>query len=68
MKIISWNVAHRVCKQQRQLSALISRKPDVIGLQEVTNKTLPLWMEGLQKEGYIDTSVTSHFIRRIESF
>lgn len=55
MKIISWNVAHLVCKQKSQLSALISRKPDVIGLQEVTNKTLPLWVEGLQEEGYLHT-------------
>jgi len=55
MKIISWNVAYRVRKQQRQLSALISREPDVIGLQEVTSRTLPLWVEGLKKEGYIYT-------------
>jgi exonuclease III len=55
MKIISWNVAHRVRKQKLQLSALISRKPDVIGLQEVTNKTLPLLVEGLQEEGYLHT-------------
>ena len=52
MKIISWNVAYRVRKQQLQLDALISREPDVIGLQEVTSKTLPLWVEGLQKAGY----------------
>jgi exonuclease III len=55
MKIISWNVAHLVYKQKSQLSVLISRKPDVIGLQEVTNKTLPLWVEGLQEEGYLHT-------------
>jgi exonuclease III len=55
MKIISWNVAHRVRKQQLQMNSLLSRKPDVIGLQEVTNKTLPLWLEGLKKKGYIYT-------------
>jgi len=55
MKIISWNVAHRVHKQQRQLSALIPKKPDVIGLQEVISRILPLWVEGLQKEGYMHT-------------
>lgn len=55
MKIISWNVANRVRKQQRQMDALLSRKADVISLQEVTSKTLPLWVEGLQKEGYIYT-------------
>jgi len=40
MKIISWNVVGRVRKQQFQMDALLSRKPDVIGLQEVTNRTL----------------------------
>jgi len=53
MKIISWNVAGRVRKQQLQMDTLLSRKPDVIGLQEVTRKTLQLWLEGLKKEGYM---------------
>ena len=60
MKIISWNVAYRVRKQQLQLDALISRKPDIIGLQEVTSRTLPLWVEGLQQAGY--KHVISSFI------
>ena len=55
MKIISWNLANRVRKQQLQLDALISREPDVIGLQEVTSRTLPLWVEGLKKAGYTYT-------------
>lgn len=55
MKIISWNVANRVRKQQPQLNALVSRKPDVIGLQEITSRTLPLWVEGFQKAGYTHT-------------
>jgi len=55
MKIISWNVAGRVHKQKLQMDALLLRKPGVIGLQEVTSKTLPLWVEGLQKKGYIHT-------------
>jgi exonuclease III len=53
MKIISWNTARRVRKQKLQMDALLSRKPDVIGLQEVASRTLPLWVEGLQKEGYM---------------
>ena len=52
MKIISWNVANRFKKQSLQLDALISRKPDVVGLQEVTKETLPLWVDGLNKAGY----------------
>ena len=52
MKIISWNVAGRFHKQKSQLNSLISRRPDLIGLQEITIKTLPLWEERLRKVGY----------------
>ncbi|NLB33660.1 MAG: hypothetical protein GX818_07860 [Tissierellia bacterium] len=52
MKIISWNVANRIKKQSLQLAALISREPDIIGLQEIKNKTLPLWSKGLKHAGY----------------
>jgi len=52
MKIISWNVANRIKKQPLQLDALLSEEPDVIGLQEITNKTFPLWSKGLKKAGY----------------
>ena len=55
MKIISWNVANRIRKQSLQLDALVSKKPDIIGLQEVKRRALLLWMEGLKKEGYIHT-------------
>ena len=34
MKIISWNLANRVRKQQLQLDALVSREADLIGLQK----------------------------------
>ena len=50
MKIISWNTARRVRKQKLQMDALLSRKPDVIGLQEVTSTALSLWKEELQKK------------------
>lgn len=52
MKIISWNVANRIKKQSLQLEALISRKPDIIGLQEITNRTLPLWSKDFKQAGY----------------
>ena len=37
------------------MDALLSRKSDVIGLQEVTKRILPFWMEGLNKAGYKHT-------------
>jgi exonuclease III len=52
MKIISWNVANRSKRQSLQLDALLSRKPNVISLQEVTKETLPFWVDGLSKAGY----------------
>ncbi|TFH33571.1 MAG: endonuclease/exonuclease/phosphatase family protein [Anaerolineales bacterium] len=52
MKVLSWNVAYRVRKQKLQLDAVLSRNADVIGLQEVTAKTYPLWAEGLGEAGY----------------
>ncbi|MDO9087998.1 MAG: endonuclease/exonuclease/phosphatase family protein [Anaerolineaceae bacterium] len=55
MKILSWNVANRFKKQKYQLDAVITRSPDVIGLQEITFRTLPLWVEGFHKSGYPHT-------------
>ena len=52
MKIISWNVAGRVRKQRNQLEVLKDTGADIIGLQEITHKTLPLWIEGFRKSGY----------------
>jgi len=42
MKIISWNVTNRVNRQKLQLDDLLLREPEVIGLQEVTSRTLLL--------------------------
>lgn len=58
MKILSWNVAYRVRKQKDQLEGVISRTADVIGLQEVTTSTLPIWVEGFHKSGYPYTTST----------
>lgn len=52
MRVISWNVAYRVKKQLHQLEAILARDPDVIGLQEVTEKTSRMWKEGLNQAGY----------------
>jgi len=52
MNVISWNVAFRVRKQPLQLDALLERNADLIGLQEVTAKTHPLWTTGLEEAGY----------------
>ena len=52
MHLISWNVAYHVKKQPKQLQAVSDQTPDLICLQEVTEKTARLWKVGLQKAGY----------------
>ncbi len=43
MRILSWNVARRVSALSEQAAALAQREPDVLALQEVTDRTAPLW-------------------------
>ena len=43
VRLITWNVARRVEALAAQAAALGEREPDVIALQEVTARTLPLW-------------------------
>jgi exonuclease III len=43
VRLITWNVARRVEALAAQAAALGEREPDVIALQEITARTLPLW-------------------------
>ena len=43
MRILTWNVARRVSNLVEQATAIAGRDPDVVALQEVTARTLPLW-------------------------
>ncbi len=43
VRVITWNVARRVSRLVEQAAALAAREPDVVALQEVTARTLPLW-------------------------
>jgi exonuclease III len=43
VRLISWNVARRVTVLAEQAAAVGERAPDVLALQEVTARTLPLW-------------------------
>jgi exonuclease III len=43
VRLITWNVARRVEALAAQAAALGGREPDVVALQEVTARTLPLW-------------------------
>lgn len=43
MRILTWNVARRVSVLVEQATVIAERNPDVLALQEVTPRTLPLW-------------------------
>jgi exonuclease III len=51
MRLISWNVAGRVKDCDKQIEALISRKPDIVALQEVRKSTVSKLREGLSNIG-----------------
>jgi exonuclease III len=51
MRIVSWNVARLSSRLAEQAAALGLREADVIALQEVTRRTLPLWRAALATIG-----------------
>ena len=48
IRVISWNLARRSSRLAEQAAALAGRDPDVVALQEVTTRTLPLWRAALE--------------------
>ena len=51
MRLITWNVAGRVTRQPEQAEAIAAVGADVVALQEVTARTLPMWREALETMG-----------------
>jgi exonuclease III len=51
LRVITWNVARRSSRLAEQAAALLSREPDAVALQEITNTTLPLWRAVLERIG-----------------
>jgi exonuclease III len=58
MRILSWNVARRSSRLTEQAAALAGREPDVVALQEVTHRTLPLWRAALERIGITHVSAS----------
>jgi exonuclease III len=48
VRLVTWNVAGRVSRQPEQAAVLAAIKPDLVALQEVTARTLPLWRTELE--------------------
>jgi exodeoxyribonuclease III len=55
VRLITWNVAGRVRRQPEQADAIARSGADVVALQEVTPRTLPLWREALAAAGFAAT-------------
>jgi exonuclease III len=51
LRLITWNVARRASGMVEQATALATREPDVVALQEVTRRTLPLWHRAFELMG-----------------
>jgi exonuclease III len=52
VRLITWNVAGRVARQAEQSHVLAEMRADVVGLQEVTARTEPLWRAALAASGF----------------
>jgi exodeoxyribonuclease III len=51
VRVVTWNVNRRFTLLADQAAALAAREPDVVALQEVTARSLPLWREQLEAAG-----------------
>jgi exonuclease III len=51
VRLVTWNVAGRVTRQPEQAAAVAAVGADVVALQEVTARTLPLWRATLAEAG-----------------
>jgi exonuclease III len=52
VRLVTWNVAGRVGRQPEQAQAIAAVGADVVALQEVTARTLPLWRTALAESGF----------------
>ena len=53
VRVVTWNVAGRVRRLPEQAEVLAALGADVVALQEVTARTLPLWREALAQMGLL---------------
>jgi len=58
LRLVTWNVAGRVTRQPEQAAAVASLRADVVALQEVTARTLPMWRAALAEAGYAACEAT----------
>jgi exonuclease III len=59
MRLVTWNVAGRVTRQPEQAAAVAAVAADLVALQEVTRRTLPLWQAALSEAGFASLLTTA---------
>jgi exonuclease III len=59
VRLITWNVAGRSQRLVEQAKALAAREPDIVGLQEVTRRTRPLWERAFELMGLTHVHASS---------
>lgn len=66
MKIVSWNTNHRRLRAIDQAAALLSRRPDVVALQEVTLSSAPILTAALSDGGlaHVRTTIDATAVMR----
>jgi exodeoxyribonuclease-3 len=53
LRLITWNVARRTSRIVEQATAIAGREADVVALQEVTRRTVPLWRRAFALMGLV---------------
>jgi exonuclease III len=53
LRLVTWNVARRVSGFVEQATALATREPDVVALQEITRHTVSLWQRAFGLMGLV---------------
>lgn len=65
MRLVTWNVAGRFGRQPEQARAIAGVGADVVALQEVTVRTLPLWRAALADSGFVACETALEELREI---
>jgi len=59
IRLITWNVARRSSRLVGQATVLAGRDPDVVALQELTKRTVPLWRHAFTLMGLAHVRVSA---------
>jgi exodeoxyribonuclease-3 len=65
LRLVTWNVAGRVTRQPEQAAAIVAVGADVVALQEVTARTLPLWLDALARAGFAACETALQGVARV---